>query len=342
MSENCPIKELTEFFKAAIKDANTPLPESLSLHAKECKFCQNLLCSPKHWKAFVRANDLEGRPLQVEALGSNDVIQCCESIEEGQVWKIVFDEDEDAVMGLVTDVESVKSDEFVRLAPIFVTPNSKDVDEASDILLKASQMPNGLPCMVEWWNDRPVEVCYLKKCYGKIDESLLKLIKERIIKPVTSAKISKSVFIFRETEKSKGDLLSASIIRKIIAEEKAKAKVYSFSFADMLESLSGMADSLVESILPNFANEELAMAAATNDIYDIVDKYLKKDKAKYYLLRLANNKEFTIASYDRKAFELKVTYENNEEKILNSNKSGKLVLNEDVLKGIRDFEFTVK
>lgn len=93
MSENCPIKELTEFFKAAIKDANTPLPESLSLHAKECKFCQNLICSPKHWKAFVRANDLEGRPLQVEALGSNEVIQCCESIEEGQVWKIVFDED---------------------------------------------------------------------------------------------------------------------------------------------------------------------------------------------------------------------------------------------------------
>ena len=69
MSENCPIKELIEFFKAAIKDANTPLPESLSLHARECKSCQNLLCSPKHWKAFVRANDLEGRPLQVEALG---------------------------------------------------------------------------------------------------------------------------------------------------------------------------------------------------------------------------------------------------------------------------------
>ena len=330
MSENCPIKELIEFFKAATKDANTPLPESLSLHAKECKSCQNLICSPKHWKAFVRANDF-----QYSESKSVD-------IEEGQVWKIVFDEDEDAVMGLVTDIESVKTDEFVRLAPIFVTPNSKDVDETSDILLKASQMPNGLPSLIEWWNDRPVEISYLKKCYGKIDDSLLKLIKERIIKPVASAKISKSVFIFRETEKSKGDLLSASVIRKIIAEERSKAKVYSFSFADMLESLSGMADSLVESILPNFANEELAMAAATNDIYDIVDKYLKKDKAKYYLLRLANNKEFTIASYDRKAFELKVTYENNEEKILNSNQSGKLVLNEDILKGIRDFEFTVK
>ena len=334
MSENCPIKELIEFFKAAIKDANTPLPESLSLHAKECKFCQNLICSPMHWKAFVRANDLDGRPLQVEALGNNarnDVIQCCESIEEGQFWKIVFDEDEDAVMGLVTDVESVKTDEFVRLAPIFVTPNSKDVDETSDILLKASQMPNGLPCMVEWWNDRPVEVRYLKKCYGKIDEDLFKLIKERIIKPVASTKISKSVFIFRETEKAKGDLLSASVIRKIITEEKAKAKVYSFSIVDIHELLSG-----------DSANEELAMTAATNDIYNIVDKYLKKDKAKYYLLRLANNKEFTVASYDRKAFELKVTYENNEEKILNSNQSGKLVLNEDILKGFKDLEFTIK
>ncbi|MBP5470974.1 MAG: hypothetical protein J6Z11_17225 [Candidatus Riflebacteria bacterium] len=339
MSENCPIKELIEFFKAAIKDANTPLPESLSLHARECKSCQNLLCSPKHWKAFVRANDLEGRPSQVEALGNtaphNDVIHYSEGksvgIEEGQVWKIDFNEDEDAVMGLVTDVASVKSDEFVRLVPIFVTPNSKDVDETSDILLKASQMPNSLPCMVEWWNDRPVEISYLKKCYGKIDESLLKLVKERIIKPVASVNISKSVFIFRETEKSKADLLSASVIRKIIAEEKAKSKVYSFSIVDIHELLSD-----------DSANEDLAMASATNEISDWIDKFLKKDKARYYVLRLANNKEFTIASYDRKVFDLKITYENNEEKIFNSNQSGKLVLNEDIVKGFKDFEFIIK
>ncbi len=330
MSENCPIKELIEFLKSAIEDANTPLPESLSLHAKECKSCQNLLCSPKLWKAFVRANDFAKR-LPQSLRDSSPNICGGASIMEGQVWKIVFDEDEDAVMGLVTDVESVKSDEFVRLAPIFVTPNCKDVEETSDILLKASQMPNGLPCMIEWWNDRPVEVSYLKKCYGKIDEALLKLVKERIIKPITSTKISKSVFIFRETEKSKADLLSASVIRRIIAEEKAKAKIYSFSIADVHELLFG-----------DSANEELAMAAATNDIYDSINKYLKKDKARYYVLKLANNKEFTIASYDRKAFDLKISYDNNEEKIFNSNQNGKLVLNEDILKGIRDFEFTAK
>jgi hypothetical protein len=294
-----------------------------------------LLCSPKLWKAFVRANDLEGIPLQVEALGNNasrdDVIQYSEGIEEGQVWKIVFDEDEDAVMGLVTNVESVESDQFVRISPIFVTPNIKDIDETSDIVLKASQMPNGLPSMIEWWNDRPVEVSYLKKCYGEIDEDFLKLVKERIIKPVASSKISKSVFIFRETEKSKADLLSASVIRKIIAEEKAKAKVYSFSIVDIHELLSG-----------DSANEELAMAAATNDISDWIDKFLKKEKARYYLLRLANSKEFTVASYDRKAFYLKITYDNNEEKFFNSNQSGKLVLNEDIVKGFNYFEFIIK
>ncbi len=137
-------------------------------------------------------------------------------------------------------------------------------------------------------------------------------------------------------------MLSASVIRKIIAEEKAKAKVYSFSFADMLESLTDNIGSLAESFFPNFANEELAMAAATNDIYDTLDKYLKKDKARYYVLKLANNKEFTIASYDRKAFDLKITYDNNEEKIFHSNQSGKLVLSESILKGIRDFEFAIK
>ena len=84
------------------------------------------------------------------------------------------------------------------------------------------------------------------------------------------------------------------------------------------------------------------MAAATNDISNYIDKYLKKDKAKYYVLKLANNKDFTIASYDGKAFELKISYENGQDKILSSNKTGKLVLNEDDLKGIRDFEFTVK
>ena len=32
MSENCPIKELLDFLKEAIKDKNTQLPESLSAH----------------------------------------------------------------------------------------------------------------------------------------------------------------------------------------------------------------------------------------------------------------------------------------------------------------------
>ena len=60
MSENCPINELLCFLKEAIKDKNTQLPENLSLHAKECKACHNLLCSPKHWGAFVRANEIKG------------------------------------------------------------------------------------------------------------------------------------------------------------------------------------------------------------------------------------------------------------------------------------------
>ena len=336
MSENCPIKELLDFLKEAIKDKNTQLPESLSLHAKECKACHNLLCSPNHWKAFVRAN--EEAPLLAGELSAKPTegADCQrQSVTDGQVWKIDFNENEDAVMGLVTDTSSLESDDFVRIAPIFVTPNSKDIDEQTDMLLRASQMPNGLPCMIEWWNDRPVETSYLTKCYGKIDEDLFVKVKERIIKPIAPQKISKSVFIFRESEKAKGDLLSASIIRKIIEEEKAKAKVYSFSFEDMINSV-------IELLNPNLANEELAMAAATNDISDYLDKYLKQDKAKYYVLKLANNTDFTIASYDRKSFDLKITYENNEEKIIKSNQTGKVVVHENDLKGIRDFEFTVK
>ncbi len=325
MSENCPINELLGFLKEAIKDKNTHLPENLSLHAKECKACHDLLCSPKHWEAFVKANNAkEGSLLDGQ------------SVTEGQVWKIDFDENEDAVMGLITDTSSLESDDFVRITPIFVTPNNKDLDEQTDILLKASQMPNGLPCMIEWWNDRPVEISYLTKCYGKIDKDLFLKVKERIIKPVApQKKISKSVFIFRESEKAKGDLLSASIIRKIIEEEKAKAKIYSFCFEDMINSV-------IEFLNPNMANEELAMAAATNDISDYLDKYLKQDKAKYYVLKLANNNDFTIASYDGKAFDLKIIYENNEEKIIKSNQTGKVVLHENDLKGIRDFVFTVK
>lgn len=314
MSENCPINELLDFLKEAIKNKNIHLPENLSLHAKECKACHDLLCSPKHWEAFVKANDAkEGSLLYGQ------------SVTEGQVWKIDFDENEDAVMGLITDTSSLESDDFVRITPIFVAPNSKDIDEETDILLKASQMPNGLPCMIEWWNDRPVEISYLTKCYGKIDEDLFVKVKERITKPVAHQKISKSVFIFRESEKAKGDLLSASIVRKIIGEE--KANVYSISFEDLYN---------------NSSNEKLALAAATNDFYNDIDKYLKKHKAKYYVLRLAEDKEFTLGAYSGIAFDLKVTYKNNEVKVYSSNQSGKLVLNEDLLKDFMNIDFIIK
>lgn len=309
-NENCPIDIMLVFLKSALENKNAEMPEILSEHAKNCKACHRILATPILWNTFISANT------------SNPASELSNEIQEGQVWKIDFDENTDAVIGLVTNTEN--TNDWLRLVPIYVAPNEKDIDPETDILIEASAMPNGLPCLIEWWNDRPVEKSLLVKNYGNVSSEILSKIKQRIENPIRPRKMTKSVFIFRQTEKAKGDLLSTSVINKIIDEEKQNAKIYCICFADLFEEQ---------------ANEELVMAAATKEIYSHLDAFLKNDKAKYYLLKSQNNEMFTIGSYDRKAFSLILKNYNNESKTFKSNEYGKLRISEKEFLDCADIEF---
>lgn len=296
--EQCPTKDLLKYFEAAKTDSLTALPVSIANHAKNCEACAALLSMPAIWEAYIEANKSAVIESAVTAFSISD-------IKEGLVCRVKANDNVNSSLALITSVN--KDNDFIRVSPIAVSPLDRDIDKETDILVSPEDMPNGLPSLIEWWNDRPVMTDSIDLLLGKISDKLLNSIKAAIKNQKAPAKGTKAIYTFREIEKNKGNQLSASFFEKYLTAEAREEEV--------LEPARHF-----ELVTITFAaNEELAMAAASNDLFERIKDGLSKQSIKEYVVnRIQGSNGFTIFSTDKKAFTLDIIFQNSHKEFKSS------------------------
>ena len=277
-------------------------------------------------------------------------------------------------MALITDISTIDSYHTARISPITVSPLEEEID-STDIILEPSQTPTGLTSLVQWWNDRPVLVNNIKKNFGNISHEDFNKIAERIKNPISPTNLTKSLLFFRESEKIKGNKLSASFFEKyldtvetessiqntrielqnklnqgvLIVFSKPSEKSLSYSneptslserlYAPYLKTLGPNYNYIPDSFIIDASNECLPVAAASNDIYEkLYNSLNQRNDKNYYLVRSDDSTSaFTIINKNGKPFNLMVTKkESKEPQTYSSNKNGKLYL-KNGLDCINDF-----
>ncbi len=288
--EQCPTEDLLNYFEAVRNDSSTTLPASIAKHAQNCEACATLLTMPAIWEAYIEANKQSFPEATIEN-------PCYSDIKEGFVCRVKANDNINSSLALITEV--IKDKDFVRVSPIAVSPLNKDIDTETDILVSPETMPNGLPSLIEWWNDRPVMADSIDLLMGKVDSKLLNAVKAAVKNQNAPSKPTKAILVFREIEKNKGNQLSASFFEKyLVAESQTnKEKEISRKFE------------LITIMFP--ANEELAMAAASSNLFErIKDAFNKQSIKEYAISRVKGSNGFTIFSSDKKSFTLSIIFKN--------------------------------
>lgn len=130
-----------------------------------------------------------------------DVIPVCDA-DAGDIVRLNCGNN--AVMALITN----NNKKYIRISPLAISPFQQEID-STDIVVKASQMPNELTSLIEWWNDRPVLRNQIDYVFGKLDKNIFSKVLRLIEEQPLIEKPSKSVVLFRESEKAKGNVVSA-------------------------------------------------------------------------------------------------------------------------------------
>ena len=322
MRNNCPTNDLLSFIKEALNNPQKALPQNLIEHSKNCEECSEILANPEEWEAFLAIHESTNKQ-ELNEIDDSD------ELKEGQICRIKIPNSSNSAFILITDTSSLKSDGYIRVSPIFVSPFESDIDSETDISIAASKMPTGLPSLIEWWNDRPVMAKNINRVYGSLTKEDYDIVKERLVQQPKPKKLTKSIFTFREIEKNKGNQISASFFEKFLAQNESPTNVIKFNPRNKKCILIDIFD-----LFPT--NEELKMAAASSDVYSALKKYLGNNYPKEYKATRVNDgsESFTIESKDKKEFSLIVTDKNGNKKELKSNNKGKLYLKE----GLTNFE----
>ena len=329
MKNNCPIDDLLKYIKEANNNPRLLLPKKLLEHSKHCESCRNIIANPDDWDLVLNMHEKLSNHSHKKSSAAHE-------LSIGQVCRVKIPDSTNSLFILITNISSLKERGYIRVSPIAVSPIEDNLDKETDILISASQMPTGLPSLIEWWNDRPIMANIINKVYGSISNEIFLKIKERIEKQPNIKNITKSILLFREIEKNKGNIISASFFEKnldteelITKNELSETNIIPFYSARKLSIIINNTD-----LLP--ANEELKVAAASSDIFTVLKDYLKQNFSESFKATKIDDgsNSFTIESSNKKEFTLVITDLKGKKTTLTSNKKGKLYLKE----GLDNFE----
>jgi hypothetical protein len=211
MTNTCPTKEILEYLLNPDKYSETP--EELVQHASVCSLCKRILNNPRIQKAFINALTCEETPGDKirEAKRRSEVTE----IKPGQLWQVNVPGGTEKIIAITTsELITECGIKSVRITPICTTHSEKDTDE-TDMFLKPAEMPLGLPCLVQWWNDRPILFNQLTICYGEISAEATKELLKKFKHFVHTNKLSPSSRLFRQTEINKGKIISAQFVEEL-------------------------------------------------------------------------------------------------------------------------------
>lgn len=222
MENTCQTKELLDYLLNPDKYTRGParllkIPRKLLQHDLVCASCKRILNNPKIQKAFINSLICEETPGDKirKAKKRSEITE----IKPGQLWQINVPGASEKIIAVTTSELLTESGiKEVRIAPICTTHSMKDTDE-TDMFLEPAEMPLGLPCLVQWWNDRPILPEQLNICYGEISAEATKELLKKIKDFANTNKLSSSGLLFRQIEIDKGKIISAPFFEKIIQEE---------------------------------------------------------------------------------------------------------------------------
>lgn len=193
-------------------DKYAKMPESLQQHDLVCPHCRRVLNNPETQKAFINALTCEETP--------GDKIRKAEkgieiAVKPGQLWQINVPGASEKIIAITTselifDVGMTSVD----ITPICTTHSEKDTDEI-DMFLNPDEMPLGLSCLVQWWNNRPILFKQLTIYYGDISAKATKELLNRLGVFVYTSRVSPSARLFRQIEIDKGKLISAPFFEEL-------------------------------------------------------------------------------------------------------------------------------
>lgn len=306
MKNICPKKKLLNYLQIAEKEPSAKIPEKLAQHAKVCAICSRILKNQKLQKAFIYSLTCEETPGDKirKAKKRTEISE----IKPGQLWKIKIPKANENILAITTSTLIKEAGiKAVRITPLCTTHSEKDTDE-TDIILEPGEMPLGLLCLAQWWNDRPVLLTQLSLCYGELSKDITDKILTRISEFPKPVSLSASGHLFRQIEIDKGKIISAPLFEKISQAEKPKTNVYLIDFSDFTTN----------------ANEELAMAAASNDIYlKDFEQYIIKNNLPFACIRMPSKKPLLqLRSTNENKFKLEITFKDASTKNLISDMQG--------------------
>lgn len=207
----CPTKELLDYLLNPGKYAK--MPEKLLQHTLVCTRCRMILSNPNLQKAFIYALTCEETPGDKirKAKKRSEITE----IKPGQLWQVKVPGATEKILAITTsELITERNIKAVRITPICTTHSMKDTDE-TDMFLKPDEMPLGLPCLVQWWNDRPILLKQLTICYGEISAKATKELLNKIKDFAYNGRIAQSTRLFRQIEIDKGKIISAPFFNKL-------------------------------------------------------------------------------------------------------------------------------
>lgn len=213
MKNTCLTEELLELDDLLNSEKYAKTPEILLQYALVFDSCRRILNNPRIQKAFINALTCEETPGDKirKAKKRSEITE----IKPGQLWQIKVPGSTEKILAITTsELITERNIKAVRITPICTTHSMKDTDE-TDMFLKPAEMPLGLPCLAQWWNDRPVLLTQLSLCYGELSKDITDKILTRISEFPKPVSLSASGHLFRQIEIDKGKIISAPFFAKI-------------------------------------------------------------------------------------------------------------------------------
>ena len=139
-------------------------------------------------------------------------------VEPGQVWIVRFgDEATEATFALTLSKPFDDGSGGVRIAPIHCSPINAHICQETDIVVSGREFPTKITSLVEWWNDRPINVVQLKAMIGVLEASEFERVKTMLKNRPESTSTNPNVRLFRLEQLEIGNLISAPHFKELLS-----------------------------------------------------------------------------------------------------------------------------
>jgi hypothetical protein len=213
MKNTCLTEELLELDDLLNSEKYAKTPEILLQYALVFDSCKRILNNPRIQNAFIYSLTCEETPGDKirKAKKRSEITE----IKPGQLWQVKVPGASEKIIAITTsELITENNIKAVRITPICTTHSEKDTDE-TDMFLKPAEMPLGLPCLVQWWNDRPILFTQLTICYGEISAKATKELLNKIKDFAYNGRMAQSTRLFRQIEIDKGKIISAPFFEEL-------------------------------------------------------------------------------------------------------------------------------